>query len=223
MKIIKIIDALHIDENGVLAKTKSGRFQKVHLQQGDLDGACAVYSTMMILILIGAVKYSDIKVSGNEYDKRTAIERLKKELFETKGLHRNGNFFFHEQYDNIKDILQRSFLKYVIAQHIEYQNDNDIIKNIKEQIVLNKPVLISFAVNSNSGHALVAIGIECNEKDEVTKILCLDPGYPTPKFTYWNSVIDLIPFKGKYNYRNITETGKVQFVELQDILIISKH
>lgn len=192
MKTIKIIDALHINENGVVAKTKNGKFQKVHLQQGELDGACAVYSTMMILILIGAVKYSDIKVSGNEYDKRTAIEKLKKELLETKGLHRNGNYFFHEQYDNIKDILQRSYLKHVIAQHIEYKNDEDIIKNIKELIELNKPVLISYGVNSNSAHALVAVGIECDEKDEVTKILCLDPGYPTPKFTYWNSVMFLL-------------------------------
>ena len=47
---------------------------------------------------------------------------------------------------------------------------------------------------------------------EITKILCLDPGYPTPKFTYWNSVVDLKPYRGKYNFRNITESGKCQYV-----------
>ena len=119
MKTIMIIDALHIDEDGVVAKTKNGRFQTVHLQQGDLDGACAVYSTMMILILIGAVKYNDVKIAGNEYDKRYGIERLKKELLETKGLHRSGNHFFHQQYDNINDMLQRSYSKSVTVQHID--------------------------------------------------------------------------------------------------------
>lgn len=33
MKIIKIIDALHIDESGVQAKTTNGRFQTVHLRK----------------------------------------------------------------------------------------------------------------------------------------------------------------------------------------------
>lgn len=222
MKSIKIVDALHIDENGVVAKTKNGKYQKVHLQQGDLDGACAVYSTMMILIIIGTVKYSDIRLFGNEYDKRYGVERLKKELLETKGLHRKGNYFFHNDYDNIKEMLQRSFSKSVVVQHKHYQNI-DIVEEIKDQILLNQPVLISIAFKTGGAHALVAIGVEFDKNNKPTKILCLDPGYSTPKFTYWNSVIDLKPYKGKYNFRNITESGNCQNIELQDILVISKR
>lgn len=221
MKIIKIIDALYIDENGVQAKTKNGKYQTVHLRQGDLDGACAVYSTMMILILIGVVKYNDIRVSGNDYDKRYSIERLKKELLEIRGLHREGNFFFHQDYDNIKEMLQRSYSKLITVEHRE----ENPIENIQEQIENNQPVLISFGLKGGGGHALVAVGIECDEESgQPTKILCLDPGYPTPRFTYWNSVIDLKENKGKmYNYRNITESGVCQYVQLQDILIIAKR
>jgi hypothetical protein len=221
MKTIKIIDVLHLDNDGVKSKMKNGKLQLVHLRQGDLDGACAVYSTMMILILIGAVKYKDIKLFGNSYDKRYGIERLKKELLETKGLHRDGNFFFHEEYDNIKDMLQRSFSKTVSSKHIDYL-DNKIVETLKKQIDANQPILFSIAFKGGGNHALVAIGMEYDEKNEPTKILCLDPGYATPKFTYWNSVIDLKPFTGKYNFRNITETGICQYVQLQDVLIITK-
>lgn len=220
MKIIKIIDALHIDESGVQAKTRNGRYQTVHLQQGDLDGACAVYSTIMILIMIRAVSYDDIKVSGNDYDRRYSIEKLKKELLETKGLHRDGNFFFHQDYDNIKEMLERTYSKQISVVHKE----GNSIENIQEQIENNQPVLISFGFKGGGAHALVAVGFECDEKsNKPTKILCLDPGYPTPKFTYWNSVIDLTEYEGKYNYRNITESGECNYIQLQDILIISKR
>lgn len=224
MKIIKIIDALHLTDKGVRAKTKNGKFQIVHLQQGDLDGACAVYSTMMMLILIKAVKHSDIMVNGKEYDKRYSIERLKKELLETKGLHRAGNYFFNQQYDGIKDMLERSFAKEVNVQHCDNKN---IEADITEQINDNQPVLISFSIKGGGAHAVVAVGIE-TENEETTKILCLDPGYTSPKFTYWNSIIDLNPSKSKnsnskYKYQTITESGICYFVQLEDILIISKR
>ena len=222
MKSIRIIDALHIEETGVLAKTKNGRYQTVHLQQGDLDGACAVYSTMMILIMINAVKYNDISYGGTTYDGRSRIEKLKKELFEINGLHRDGNHFFHNQYDNIKDKLERSFGKEVSVVHLN-SNEDETVADIQKQVLNNQPVLISYASKNGGAHALVAVGIESDGNDKPTKILCLDPSYSSPAFTYWNSVIDLKPYKGKYKYRNITESGKCHYVQLQDILIISKR
>lgn len=218
MKTIKIIDTLHLDENGVQAKTANGRLQTVHLRQGDLDGACAVYSTLMSLIIIGAVKYSDIKMSGNEYDKRYSIEKLKKELLEIRGLHRDGNYFSHQEEDNIKTILERTYSKKTSVQHF----DQNPLEHIKINIENSQPVLISISYKGGGSHALVAIGVECDKNDELTKILCLDPGYPSPKFTYWNSVIDLKMHKGKYPYRNMTESGDTHFIALNDILIITK-
>lgn len=218
MKTIKIIDSLHLGESGVQAKTKNGRLQNVHLKQGDLDGACAVYSTVMILIMIGAIKYSDVKLTDKKNDKRTAKERLKKELFEMNGLHREGNYLFSEEYDNIKNMLQRSFAKEVTVEAI--YNDN-IEEYIKKTILENQPVLISI-VSKRGAHALVAIGIEFDEKEKLTKILCLDPADSTPKFTYWNSVIDLNKGTGKYCHKNIPETDDFSLVYLEDILIISK-
>lgn len=168
--------------------------------------------------MIGDVKYNDIKVGGKEYDKRYSIERLKKELMDVKGLHREGNHLFHENADDIKKMLQRSYSQWVT---VKYESDS-VIDKIKINIENNQPILISISYEGGGTHACVAVGVECDKNDEPTKILCLDPGYPTPKFTYWNSVIDLKAFEGKYPYKNITESGDTHFIKLNDILIISK-
>ena len=45
--MIKIIDTLELTPDGV----RLGGTSKVHLRQGELDGACAVYSLLIILAL----------------------------------------------------------------------------------------------------------------------------------------------------------------------------
>ncbi|MCB0501737.1 MAG: hypothetical protein KDD32_03580 [Bacteroidetes bacterium] len=217
MKTVKIIDNLYINENGVQSKLRNGKFQNVHFQQGTLDGACAVYSCLMILILIKAAKYSDISSDSENNDKRFSIERLKKELLDLKGMHRNGNHFYHKKEDNLKEMLERSFSKLVRVEHV----DHDVVNRIRTEIEQNTPVLMSFSF-SGGAHALVGIGVEYDDNGKSTKILCLDPAYPSPKFTYWNSVVDLETYRGKYKHRNFTESGISQSVRLEDILVITK-
>ena len=48
MKSIKVIDSLFITKDGLRTKLKNGRFQIAHLQQGSLDGACAIYTVSKI-------------------------------------------------------------------------------------------------------------------------------------------------------------------------------
>ena len=45
---IKIIDRVSLTKDGLFVR---GTKQEIHLQQGSLDGACAVYSMMMCLIM----------------------------------------------------------------------------------------------------------------------------------------------------------------------------
>lgn len=215
MKTINIIKSLHLSKDGVVARTRNGKHQSVHLRQGDLDGACAIYSTVMALIILGLIKYSDVRLGAKSKDKRTMVERLKKLLFEEQGLHREGH-----EFDEIKQMLKKSYSRFVSVDDPIEGPDITIIEEIKNQIVADNPVIISYEF-SGGAHALVAIGIE-SEGSEVTKILCLDPGYPTPKFTYWNSVIDLEEFTGKYKYRNFTETGVCNPIKLGEILVLSK-
>jgi hypothetical protein len=221
MKNIQIISTLHINNGGVQAKTGNGRYQLIHLQQGDLDGACAVYSTIMILILIGAVRYKDVSLSGFQNDKRTALGKLKKELFETQGMHRDGNYLEHEELDSIAKILKRSFSKIVSVRWFDFKIVN-IIETIQEHLEDDQAVLISLSYKGAGVHALVAIGFEMNKRNEVQKIFCLDPSYPSPKFGYWNSYISLNENSGQFPHLQICEDGIDYSVQLQDILIINK-
>ncbi len=49
--------------------------KSVHLRQGDMDGACTVYSLMMGLISIGAIKRDDVENVDKKYG-RTSKGRL---------------------------------------------------------------------------------------------------------------------------------------------------
>jgi hypothetical protein len=219
MKVIKIIPQLHIDAVGIRSKPLRGKLQPVHFRQGELDGACAVYSTIMILIILNKVRYRDIELFGKDHDGRTSIGRLKKELFDTKGMHRYGQYLAHDEFDSIADILRRSFAKHVAITLAEKKNVNPA--SICEAINEDLPVLISVIYQGGGAHAMVAIGYEMNEQELITKIFCLDPAYPAPKFTYWNSYIDLNSGTARFPHLQKTETGESILVQLDDILIIS--
>lgn len=215
MKQIKVIDNLFITKDGLRTKARNGKFQIAHLQQGTLDGACAIYTVSMNLLLIGAVKYSDIRYNGNNYDKRYGIEKLKKEFFETKGLYREGNY-----YGDLKNAIKRSYSGHVSIEHILANDSESIINRIDKNIQNNYPATISIAFKGGA-HALLAVGMEY-EDDEPTKILCLDPDSNSPKISYWNSEITLNVNNGKYKHFFISNDGWNSDVQLDDMLEFRK-
>lgn len=217
MRTLKIIDSLHSTDDGLKAKTRNGRFQQVHLRQGDLDGACAVYAAMMNLLLIGVVKYSDIRFAGKEYDKRYGIERLKKELYDLKGLHREGNL-----YGDLKSMLLRAYAQFITVEHFSEEGEMDVPEVVSQYIQGNQPVIISIDLSPQSGHALLAIGVEYNNVGEPVRIMCLDPEAQTPFVSYWNCVIELNANLGKYKHRWMNTSGACADVQLGDMLVIER-
>lgn len=217
MKQIKVIDNLFITKDGLRTKSRNGKFQIAHLQQGTLDGACAIYTVSMNLLLIRAVKYSDIRYNGNNYDKRYGIERLKKEFFEANGLHREGNY-----YGDLKNAIKRSYSSHVSIEHILANDSVSIINRIDENIQNNYPVTISIAFKGGA-HALLAVGMEY-EDEKPTKILCLDPDSNSPKISYWNSEITLNNNNnnGKYKHSFLNNDGWNCNVQLDDMLEFRK-
>lgn len=71
-------------------------WQKVALRQGNMDGACAVYSLMMYLISIKVLTYNQVTNLNTKFKGQTAKGRLFKEFFEKEGLCRNGFYFFND-------------------------------------------------------------------------------------------------------------------------------
>ena len=96
--MIKTIKDLDITASGVSVFNR--KWQPIHLQQGEMDGACAVYSMMMNLLILKVLTRNQVVNLKTTFKGNTAKGRLFKEFFVTEGLCRDG-FYFSE----IKDAI----------------------------------------------------------------------------------------------------------------------
>lgn len=87
--MIKIIQSLDLGHDykcwqnwGVSIYNK--KWQHVHLHQGDMDGACAVYSMMMYLISLKVLTRKQVIDLNTKFDGRVSKGRLYKEFFHRK-------------------------------------------------------------------------------------------------------------------------------------------
>ena len=97
------------------------------------------------------------------------------------------------------------------------------VELISDYIYDNIPVIISVVFENKTAHALLAVGIEVDSNEEITKIYCLDPGYPSPRYSSWNCFIDVSKeTKSDYPFYCVCEDGYSK-VSLDDMLIIDKE
>lgn len=180
MATIKLVNNLILDKMGVRIKDGSGKLTTFHKQQGDLDGACAVYSLVMDLLYTGYLEASDIE---NGINRRGRKGNLLKRLFEEQGLIVNG-YYFKTLAADINSAAPE------LKAHTHHpQSLETYLEQIKHYIDLSIPVVVSVDwKDENLGHAMLAIGYEQNG-DEIEKVFCLDPGHPSPEFSYWNCFI----------------------------------
>ncbi|MBW4740844.1 hypothetical protein KZY67_08825 [Prevotella melaninogenica] len=216
--MIKIIDDLDITSDGVAIFNR--KWQIVHLKQGDMDGACTVYSLMMNLLVLKVLVRNQITNLGFKFKGNTAKGRLFKEFFVKEGLCRDG-FYFSE----IKDKLTHSFSKEVSSCHEQYNNtqteQSEYLKHMKNSIDQNHP-LMTVLTFTGGAHAVLAIGYE--EKDDmITKVFCLDPGFTVEKSSYWNAVILLNSTPGKKYIHSYIAEGWHPDVYVSESLKITKR
>ena len=210
MATIQIVSNLKLHpQKGLLSKDCTGKWINVHHQQGDLDGACAVYSVIMNLLILGMIEKEEICVYSS-IDKRTRKGKLLSYLLEKQGLVRDGYCFR----TLAKDI--RDYANFTANQKLAKSRE-DAINIIQKSIENDSPIIIS-VFGEEWAHALLAIGIEYNKNDVPTKILCLDPGAPSPICTYWNCIIDVSTKTLWYK----TEKSQTK-AELGDLLVISQE
>ena len=197
-------------EYGLVAK---GTKQKVHLQQGSMDGACAVYSMMMCLIIIRAIHRSaieelnDEKINGN-----TAQGRLIKQFLYNNGFVRKGYYL-----DKLEEDLQHTYKKIIDTYYFSI-DDEDFLNRIIDELNNNNPVELGYDYKGKHGHAVVAIGYE--EIKTGYLLYVLDPGYPMPYGQYWNNVIKIDTTSiRKYCAYNSVEQLQIQ---INEALVITK-
>ena len=223
--MIQIIDKLQLTKDGLFVK---GTKQEIHLQQGALDGACAVYSMMMCLIIAKAIKRNEVTNLDFSPDGRSSKGILVRLFLENQGLIRKGYFFPPLQAD-----LDFSFKKQVntwcrVSKSLASSPDFELKKaeisqclsdDIIEALDNNVPVMIGFTRKGNqSGHAVVVIGYQM-QNDNI-KLFCLDPGYPLFEGQIWNNIIQVDKnSSSKYNCINYNENYRVA---IDEILVIER-
>lgn len=216
MSSIKIINSIKLDSKGVRVKDANGKYILLHTRQGDMDGACAVYSLAMAMLCIGVITNEDLQVYANP-DRRTCKGKFLSHFLEEQGLVRRGYSFI----SMAREIRESSFNLDAIRKNPK--EDDDIINAIADFIDKESPVIISTDFKEGA-HALLAVGYEItDDSDKITKILCLDPGEEAPKYSCWNCIIDVSHKneKSAYPYVCITRTQAYR-VTLGDILMIKK-
>lgn len=222
MKTIHLISQLSINENGLQTKTKNGRYQSFFFQQGDLDGACVIYSALMSLIIVQAVSYKDVAIGGKSGDGRTRIERLKKELFEAKGMHRDGNYLFHHHMDSLEEMVRRSYSKKVSSKSGVINSREDLLE-INKQLEINLPVIVSLDFSRNWAHAVLVIGMQLDGKGNLEKFFILDPSCSAPRNTYWNGVLELNVGTETYPDIYYPSHGEYEKCNLEDWLVFIRN
>ena len=206
MKEIHIIDKIELSDSGLVVKKSK---QLAHLRQGDLDGACGVYSMMMCLIIEKIIKREVVTDVSPSLKRNTSDGRLVRKFLENQGMIVNG----YELEPLVAD-LQNAFKKKVNAVYI---GDDNILEAIIEQLDYNHPVEIGFSRLKTYGHLVVAIGYMMD--NNFTDLYCLDPGYPMEKGQMWNNVLRINTTSfAKFNCLNMQENRKV-FVEAAMVCI----
>lgn len=216
MAAIKVMKSIRLTSDGVCVKDANGKIVPLHKRQGDMDGACAVYSLAMAMLCLGVVTSEDLQIY-NSADKRTPKGKLLSHFLEEQGLVRNGYSFVTMAREirgsnfNINPI-RKNPKKYV-----------DAINEIADFLDEDNPVIILTKFD-NGAHALLAIGYETGDNDDkITKIFCLDPSEEAPLYTYWNCIIDVSRTGGKLEYPFVYITSTQSYkVALGDILVLLK-
>jgi hypothetical protein len=211
--MLHIINRLQLSDTGLVVK---GTKQEVHLQQGTMDGACAVYSMMMCLIIIRSIHRKDVvsledeKINGN-----TAKGRLIRTFLHHNGFVRSGYYL-----DTLKDELLHSYKKMINAEYFALDNDNGtFLETIIDALKGNNPVELGFQRKGKTGHAVVAVGYEENSMGVL--LYTLDPSCPMPSGQYWNNVFQINRSSNrKYNTYNFIEDD---YVQIDEALVIKKN
>ena len=212
-----IVDNLKIRNGELVCKDSTGRYKTVFKKQGSLDGACATYSVIMNLLILGVISEKDTHISTEHKTRDT--RRLFKVFCCDYGMHRNGQTFF-----KIKKMLKESFSAIVTPVHMNTSGTESV--EIIRQTITNKiPIVMSVGDDAGWGHAMLAIGYEENDKGDVSKILCLDPsGDYIHGRKRWNAEIRITP--KQYRLYTVWEGIKptnIKVVTLDDVIIINKN
>jgi len=233
---LKLMNEIHFVndffwDGELLARGRGKGANRLFARQGDLDGACAVYSLMMMLLLHKRVKRSQLesrkaaqKVTKSGYNVYMRFQD--KFLGELPGLYQDGYFLKNlaKKLNEYFKIVATASSKSIGLEQADSPKKQELVKQIMETIDAGYPVELGFSRRSNSGHAVVAIGYTKYNSD--VRLFCLDPAFDISETAFWNSIIDMSffePVKVIYSDKYFTPNGNLEKVIVDEILTIDEE
>lgn len=219
MTRINIIDNIVIEEGHLRVIDRLGNEKRVFLRQGYLEGECAVYSLLMMLMIHKRINDDDLILKKNKAS--SCVKQLRK-IFLYKRKARGYDFEELQKKllkvfdDNISvSIYTSNPLK---NEHIDY---NDLYLKIKKHIDSGWPVQMAFYIPElRDGHSVVVVGYA--EYAKFLRLFCLDPSWGMPYSSFWNNIIDVNFDKSgeaEIDYEHMSE----RYVLVTEILLIDEE
>lgn len=196
---------------------------RVHMRQGDADGACGPYALMMGLITLGALEREGVANMGDS-DGRSRVGRFRNTLLEHGALISRGT--------TTQDLINLAwhFRADGIAPELVTGNKGELVHVIQNAIENAAVPLLSVSWSRLEGHWLMVVGHQGYESEGVyqpTHVLCLDPASEAPKASLWNAVIAIYDDEGKalrggtYTCDHWGLNGQVSPCKLDQVLMLS--
>ncbi len=206
---MKIIENLSFDIDGNVVNVNGDR---VHLRQGDLDGACGPYCSAMALLIHGVLSRNDLSIPS-KVDYRTLAGRFWAEIGTKDPLVHSGTDHTELIY------LFEKYKKHLDVEALENTSKN-IFQFCQEAISDNSPVVLDVngKVSDGLNHWVLAIGFIGNS------LLLLDPSEEIKPGAFWNAALlhdDSASGHFRYNYVSGDFSCKVKMTKA--IKIMSKN
>ena len=222
MKPIKFIDNLSFSPDGELVSAGSSyRGSAIFMRQGDFDGACAIYSLMMMLIMNHRINRREL-VTRDKAPEYTSTKRLQDELLaDLPGQYKDG-FFFNDlsaklssSYKEVASAITFS----TIPKREDRVSKKELDNKIRETLDAGFPVQVGLTYKWGGAHSFVAIGYqEFHNGWDYLRLFCLDPGHDLPQQAFWNTILNIrLDYRLKYRSHDYSTFW---YCDVDEILII---
>ncbi|MBR5053728.1 MAG: hypothetical protein IKW91_10960 [Bacteroidaceae bacterium] len=179
-----------MEEGKLRAIGRSGKSTRVFAKQGDLDGSCAIYSLMMMLIFHKKLDWEDLvdieRAEENDFVYIIQIQFL----YDFNGICLGGHVM-DDLSDKLNECYERKLSEVFTTHKGKYNSVSRryLHLKIKAQLDARKPVMLGYWGETEKGHAVVAIGYQ--KVRNKLLLFCLDPARPLSFVQIWNNVIGL--------------------------------
>jgi hypothetical protein len=186
----RVLPTLDIEPKGVVRAPLDGddkdADRRVHLMQGDADGACGPYCVFMALLVHGVARRDAFTGWGRVKGSTREGKLLAKMEEDHSVLFRGGT-----DLDQLKELLDKTYAAKVVTQLIDV-NGAACRTAVEAEVLAGNPVILGIDEGDDVGHFLLVVGTRnrvVGDKHQVDRFLVLDPAEPGPRAAPWNGVV----------------------------------